>query len=99
MDSSSKREIWEEDQFEINMSDDKPQFSVSTEPVPMVEIEEEKGSPAQTQQSSPNAANLFDGDSLEGDEQEIADWVSMSELDEIDPPDVMSYNPKFYDAA
>jgi len=24
MDSSSKREIWEEDQFEINMSDDKP---------------------------------------------------------------------------
>ena len=42
---------------------------------------------------------MIDGNSLEGDEHEIADWVSMSELDEIDPPDVMSYNPKFFDAA
>ena len=42
MDSSSKREIWEEGQFDISISDDKPQFSASTEVAAIVEIVEEK---------------------------------------------------------
>lgn len=42
MDSSSKREIWEEGQFDISMSDDKPRLSASTEVGAIVEIVEEK---------------------------------------------------------
>ena len=35
----------------------------------------------------------------DGDPEMATDSVTMSELDEINPPDAISYNPKFFEAA
>lgn len=42
---------------------------------------------------------LFTADAFENDEMINTDSATMTELDEINPPDAISYNPKFFEAA
>lgn len=42
---------------------------------------------------------LFTVDAFENGEEINTDSATMTELDEINPPDAISYNPKFFEAA
>ena len=96
--SFQKKEVWEDDVYAIDASEPIiPDVNSSTivviEPPSVEEIKEEI-----KKQEEPH--NIFvTGNLDDGDPEMATDSVTMSELDEINPPDAISYEPKFFSAA
>ena len=96
--SSTKREIWEEESFTLDDSRDSvAPGNLTLEHAPIEPSNEELKEELKAQEST---ANIFAPNGLEdGDPEMVTDSATMSELDEINPPDAMSYNHHFFEAA
>ena len=93
-----KKEIWEEESFAIDASEDCPPSQAQSLSQSITDIEpatEEIKEELKAQEPS----NIFISGLEDGDPEMATDSVTMSELDEINPPDAISYNPKFFEAA
>lgn len=95
--SFQKREIWEEEQFAIDASQDtiSPSQALSSTLADIEPATDEIKEEIKAQEPT----NIFTHGSEDGDPEIIKDSITMSELDEINPPDTISYNPKFFEAA